>query len=85
MIEADETHYLKPQVTICERKPKKTEWAQRGIITEQSFDDYHDALCRTWTNRKQLAALQFGADCIRCDRRYMPNARLTLALKNCKA
>jgi hypothetical protein len=66
MIEADETALFEAASDYLRTKTEKTEWAQRGIITEQSFDDYHDALCRTWTNRKQLAALQFGADCIRC-------------------
>lgn len=31
---------------------EKTEWAQRGLVTDYSFDDYNDVLKRNWKSAK---------------------------------
>lgn len=66
LIEMDDTALYEAASDFLRTKIDKIEWAQRGIVNTQSFDDYHDALCRTWTNRKQLMALQYGTDSIAC-------------------
>lgn len=59
MIEMDDTTLYEAASDFLRTKVDKIEWAQRGIVNAQSFDDYHDALYRTWTNRKQLMDLQY--------------------------
>ena len=66
LIEVDETTLYEAASDFLRTKVDKIDWAQRGIVTAQSFYDYHDALCRTWTNRKQLMSLQYGTDPIAC-------------------
>ena len=66
MIEMDDTTLYEAASDFLRTKVDKIEWAQRGIVNAQSFDDYHDALYRTWTNRKQLMGLQYGTDPIAC-------------------
>ncbi|AOV99674.1 ABC-three component system protein [Dehalococcoides mccartyi] len=66
LVEMDDTTLYEAASDFLRTKVDKIEWAQRGIVNAQSFYDYHDALCRTWTNRKQLMGLQFGTDPIAC-------------------
>lgn len=62
LIEMDDTTLYEAASDFLRTKVDKIEWAQRGIVNAQSFDDYHDALCRTWTNQKQLMGLQYVTD-----------------------
>ena len=66
LIELDDPTLYEAASDFLRTKVDKIEWAQRGIVNAQSFDDYHDALCRTWTNRKQLMVLQYGTNPIAC-------------------
>ena len=66
LIEVDDTTLYEAASDFLRTKVDKIEWAQRGIVNAQSFDDYLDALYRAWTNRKQLMGLQYGADSIAC-------------------
>ena len=37
---------------------EKTEWAKRGLVTDHSFDDYNDAIKRSWSaNRREVNVL----------------------------
>jgi len=64
MIEADETELFEAASDFLRTKIEKTEWARRGIVIEQSFDDYHDTLYRIWNHQKQLLLLQPLTDAI---------------------
>lgn len=75
LIEMDDTALYEAASDFLRTKVDKIEWAQRGIVNAQSFDDYHDALCRTWTNRKQLMGLQYGTDPIACGKAVYFNCR----------
>ena len=66
MIETDDITLLEAASDFLRAKVDKIEWADRGIVIDSSFDDYYDALYRTWTNRKQLMCLQYGTDPILC-------------------
>jgi hypothetical protein len=66
LIDIDETTLFEAASDYLRIKVEKTEWAQRGIVTADSFDDYHDALCRTWTNQKRLSETQYGSEPIKC-------------------
>jgi hypothetical protein len=66
LIAMDETVLFEAASDYLRTKVDKIEWAQRGIVTAQSFDDYNDALCRVWNSLRRLAASQFGTDQIRC-------------------
>ena len=35
-------------------KSEIVEWAKRGLVTQQSFEDYNDRLKRMWENEKRL-------------------------------
>lgn len=75
LIEMDDTTLYEAASDFLRTKVDKIEWAQRGIVNAQSFDDYHDALYRTWTNRKQLMGLQYGTDPIACGKAVYLNCR----------
>ncbi|MEN6314047.1 MAG: ABC-three component system protein [Clostridiaceae bacterium] len=75
LIEMDDTTLYEAASDFLRTKVDKIEWAQRGIVNAQSFDDYHDALFRTWTNRKQLMGLQYGTDPIACGKAVYFNCR----------
>ena len=66
LIELDNTNLYEAASDFLRTKVDKIEWAQRGIVNELSFNDYHDALYRTWTSRKQLMELQYRVDPIAC-------------------
>lgn len=66
LIEADDTTLYEAASDFLRAKIDKIEWAQRGIVHAQSFEDYRDALCRLWTNQKQLMGLQYRTDPIAC-------------------
>lgn len=66
LIKIDDTDLYEAASDFLRTRIDKIEWAQRGIVNAQSFDDYHEALCRTWKNRKQLMDLQYGTDPIAC-------------------
>jgi hypothetical protein len=66
LIDIDETTLIEAASDFLRTKVEKTEWAQRGIVTADSFDDYHDALCRTWTNQKRLSEIQYGSEPVKC-------------------
>lgn len=66
LIEVDDTTLYEAASDFLRTKVDKIEWAQRGLVNTQSFNDYLDALCRAWKNRKQLMELQFGTDPIAC-------------------
>jgi hypothetical protein len=66
LIDIDRTTLIGSVSDYLRTKIEKTEWAQRGIVTADSFDDYHDALCRTWTNQKRLSETQYGSEPIKC-------------------
>ena len=65
LIEMDDSTLYEAASDFLRTKVDKIEWAQRGIVNAQSFDDYHDALYRTWTNRQQLMGLH-ETDSIAC-------------------
>lgn len=66
LIEVDETTLFEAASDFLRTKVEKIEWARRGIVTTESFNDYHDALYRAWTNWKQLMAIQHKTDPINC-------------------
>ena len=66
LVEVDDTTLYEAASDFLRAKVDKIEWAQRGIVHAQSFDDYHDALYRIWTNQKQLMGLQYRTDAIAC-------------------
>lgn len=76
LIEVDDTTLYEAASDFLRTKVDKIEWAKRGIVNAQSFDDYHDALCRTWKNRKQLMGLQYGTDPIACGKAVYFNCRV---------
>ena len=68
LIEMDDTTLFEAASDFLRAKIDKIEWAKRGIVNAQSFEDYHDALYRTWMNQKQLMGLQYRTDPIACGR-----------------
>ena len=47
LIEMDDATLFEAASDFLRAKIDKIEWAQRGIVNAQSFEDYHDALYRT--------------------------------------
>lgn len=68
LIEMDDATLFEAASDFLRAKIDKIEWAQRGIVNAQSFEDYHDALYRTWMNQKHLMELQYRTDPIACGR-----------------
>ena len=66
LVEMDDATLYEAASDFLRAKSDKIEWAQRGIVHAQSFEDYHDALYRIWTNQKQLMGLQYRTDAIAC-------------------
>lgn len=66
LVEMDDATLYEAASDFLRAKIDKIEWAQRGIVHAQSFEDYHDALYRIWTNQKQLMGLQYRTDAISC-------------------
>lgn len=66
LVEMDDATLYEAASDFLRAKIDKIEWAQRGIVHAQSFEDYHDALYRIWTNQKQLMGLQYRTDAIAC-------------------
>lgn len=54
LIEVDDTTLFEAASDFLRAKTDKIEWAQRGLVNEQSFEDYYDALYRTWVNQNIL-------------------------------
>lgn len=75
MIEMDDLTLFEAASDFLRAKVDKIEWAQRGIVIDSSFDEYYDALYRSWTNRKQLMGLQYGTDPITCGKAVYFNCR----------
>lgn len=66
LIEADDSTLFDAASDFLRAKVDKIEWAQRGLVNEQSFDDYYDALYRMWVNQKHIMGLQYRTDPISC-------------------
>lgn len=66
LIEMDEATLYEAASDFLRAKIDKIEWAQRGIVHAQSFENYRDALYRIWTNQKHLMELQYRTDPIAC-------------------
>ncbi len=62
LIEADEAILFEAASDFLRVKIEKVEWARRGIVTDQSFGDYHDALYRMWTNQKRIFEMSYASD-----------------------
>jgi hypothetical protein len=65
-IEMEETALMEAASDFLRTKCEKTEWARRGIVTSDSFNDYHDALYRTWLNQKRLSETKYISEPIKC-------------------
>ena len=65
LIEADEAILFEAASDFLRVKIEKVEWARRGIVTDQSFGDYHDALYRMWTNQKRILEMSYSSDPIK--------------------
>lgn len=57
LIDIDISDRLKAASDFLRTRAEKTAWAERGIVAEQSFDDYYDGLVRTWDTQSRLVAL----------------------------
>lgn len=66
LVEMDDATLYEAASDFLRAKVDKIEWAQRGIVHAQSFEDYRDALYRNWTNQKHLMELQYRTDPIAC-------------------
>lgn len=66
LVEMDDTTLYEAASDFLRAKVDKIEWAQRGIVHAQSFEDYRDALYRIWTNQKHLMGLQYRTDPVVC-------------------
>ncbi len=66
LIEADDSTLFDAASDFLRAKIDKIEWAQRGLVNEQSFEDYYDALYRIWVNQKHIMGLQYRTDPISC-------------------
>jgi hypothetical protein len=56
LIEVDQTDLFEAASDFLMMKKEKIEWADRGWVTEHSFEDYNDSLCRTWKDQKTIIA-----------------------------
>lgn len=54
LVEVDDTTLYEAASDFLRAKVDKIEWAQRGIVHAQSFEDYRDALYRIWTNQNSF-------------------------------
>jgi hypothetical protein len=79
LIEADEATLFEAASDFLRAKIEKVEWARRGIVTEQSFGDYHDSLFRLWTNRKRLLGIQYANDPLNCGKTLYSNCLIDSA------
>ena len=66
LVEVDDATLYEAASDFLRAKVDKIEWAQRGIVHAQSFEDYRDALYRLWTNQKHLMGLRYRTDPIAC-------------------
>ena len=76
LISADETALFEAASDFLRTKVEKIEWARRGIVTTESFNDYHDALCRTWSNWKQLMSLEHKTDPTNCGKAIYAHCKI---------
>lgn len=53
-IDADPTKLFEAASDFLYMRAEKTEWAKRGIITEQSLLQYHDGLKRIWNSQRTI-------------------------------
>lgn len=53
-IELDPTDIFGAASDFLRTKTEIIAWADKGLVTEQSFDDYHNSLKRIWKNEKRL-------------------------------
>lgn len=51
-IDLDATKLFEAASDFLYTKAEKTEWAKRGIVTEQSLSEYHDGLKRIWNSQR---------------------------------
>lgn len=54
LIEADQDTLFEAASDFLRVKTEKIQWASRGIVTDQSFLDYNDRLCRIWKTQKSI-------------------------------
>lgn len=66
LVEMDDATLYEAASDFLRAKVDKIEWAQRGIVHAQSFEDYREALYRNWTNQKHLMELQYRTDPVAC-------------------
>ena len=62
LINADDNMLFEAASDFLRAKIEKVEWARRGIVTEESFGDYHDALFRIWTNKKRILGMTYSSE-----------------------
>lgn len=62
LIEADEAILFEAASDFLRVKIEKVEWARRGIVTDQSFGDYHYALYRMWANQKRILEMSYTSE-----------------------
>lgn len=54
LINLDSTDIYCAASDYLRTKSEIVEWAKRGLVTQQSFDDYNDGLTRLWRNEKRI-------------------------------
>lgn len=63
-IELDYTDIYAAASDYLRTKSEVVEWAKRGLVTQQSFEDYNDSLIRIWRNTKRLNEVRdFSDEC----------------------
>lgn len=62
LINMDYTELLTAACDFLRTRVEKTEWAQRGLVTQESIADYNDVLFRLWQAQSQISNITFSND-----------------------
>lgn len=62
LINMDYTELFTAACDFLRTRVEKTEWAKRGLVTQESIADYNDVLFRLWKAQSQISNLTFSND-----------------------
>lgn len=65
LIGLDYTDLFEAACDFLRTRAEKIEWANRGLITQDSMYDYDDSLIRLWKAQKKIATIEYNGDAVR--------------------
>lgn len=63
LIELEDIKKIEAASDFLRTRTEKTLWAEKGLVTSKSFDEYEDSLKRIWSNQKIITNIQCRSTC----------------------